>query len=306
MNYAQLWTSQSTYAGATNDLPTLVAIPSAYASPASDARLYMFWRGLREDQRLFWSQYDGTGHWSPQRVINGVGSNCRPSGCQVRSGNENVPLLVWRGIEPGDHQIWWAFGHPEEQWFQNTIPGAGSSHGPSAAYANGRVYAVWKGVPGDQRIWQASRAPNEDWVMDPRPIPGVGTSSSPSLLAVGDRLYMFWKGIDGDHTIYYSWSQPGGQALPWQPQTRIDFVGTTFGPTAADYNGDIVLAWRGSGSDNNIWVTSMKNGTPPTDQTPIPGRGTAVGPSIAVWNGQLFMAWRGIGDDYTIYWAKRP
>ena len=41
-------------------------------------RLFMAWKGVNDDQRIFFSSFDGN-HWAPQQAVPGVGTSFRPS-----------------------------------------------------------------------------------------------------------------------------------------------------------------------------------------------------------------------------------
>jgi hypothetical protein len=80
--------------------------------------------------------------------------------------------------------------------------GTGTSHGPVLAIFNGRLYAVWKGVPGDNRMFWSS-FDGTSWSPEQQGV-GTGTSDGPVLAIFNDRLYAVWKGVPGDNRMFWS------------------------------------------------------------------------------------------------------
>ena len=97
----------------------------------------------------------------------------------------------------------------------------------------------------------------------PQYVPGVATSAAPSMVECANgAVYMVWKGMDTDEHLYYSnWTSSG-----WAPQKQIQLGNLTdLAPSAAcddGYDGSnlLLVAWKGLGSDNNVYVTTETAG----------------------------------------------
>jgi len=203
-------------------------------------------------------------------------------------------VMAWKGIEGDDGIYYSSF---QGGWApQQKIAGVGTSHGPSLAVFNEKVYAAWKGIEGDQGLYYSSFDGNS-WAPQQN-VPGDGTSVGPSLAACNGTLFMAWKGIAGDDGIYYSYLE----GASWAPQRNVPGVGTSVGPSLAAFEGRLYMAWKGIEGDDGIYYSVYgQDGWAPQRQ--VSGTGTSVGPSLAAFNGSLFMAWKGIEGDQGIYYS---
>jgi hypothetical protein len=73
------------------------------ALAAYNNRLIKVWRGINNDQSIWWSYYDGA-NWSPQMRIPGRGTLTSPA----LAAYNNRLIKVWRGIN-NDQSIWWSY-----------------------------------------------------------------------------------------------------------------------------------------------------------------------------------------------------
>jgi hypothetical protein len=294
-----------------------LAIAGAASLAGDETKLYMAWRGVHGDDRIYWSVLQGD-QFSPQRPINGIGSLHGPALASYnRTRPDGTPVtglfMAWDGVD-GDDALYFAQNDEPEfnEWpDQASIPGAGTSARPALAMFNGQMYAAWKGVPGDSTIYW-SRQEGSSW-MPPQGIAGRGTSDGPALTAFGDRLYMFWKGIEGDTDAYFAWLGSASDAI-WQVQTKIFYtaaaaegevavnIGTSGQPSATVLGDEIVLAWKGVPGDTHLFFSRFRNGEW-SGQTPLSSVGTASGPGVAAVNGRLYLAWRGIPGDTGLYYS---
>ncbi|AUT75864.1 hypothetical protein C2L64_47165 [Paraburkholderia hospita] len=261
----------------------------------SPSPLFMAWKGVQDDQGI-WFSTDFGGGWAPQENVAGIGTSFRPALASYNffdSFTETTQIhMAWKGIE-GDQGIWFIKfdGNPQQQ-----VPGVGTSVGPSLAVYNDLLYMAWKGVVGDQGIWFTTYD-GSTWAPQQN-IPGIGTSVGPSLAVFNGLLYMVWKGIEGDQGIWFS-SFDGNN---WAPQQNIAGVGTSVGPALAAYDGLLNMVWKGIEGDQGIWFSTF-DGNNWAPQENIAGIGTSVGPSLAVYEDLLYMAWKGIEGDQGIWFS---
>jgi hypothetical protein len=100
------------------------------------------------------------------------------------------------------------------------------------------------------------------------------------------------------------------QLLGVSYQENVPGIGTTAGPSWTAHDGNSVwLAWKGSGTDTSIWVSSAPSLQPNssgeyafTPQAKVLALGTTASPAIASLNGTLYLFYKGESDNY-IYWA---
>jgi kumamolisin len=252
-------------------------------------RLYMAWKGVEHDQRIFWSNFDGA-TWAPQQFVSGVATS---SGVSLAVFNGKL-YMAWKGMDV-DQRIFWSSFDGAHWVPQQYVSGVATSVGPSLAVFNGKLYMAWKGMLDDQRIFSSS-FDGAHWAPQ-QYVSGVATSVGPSLAVFQGALYMIWKGMNNDQGIYYSHFN----GTTWAAQKQVPGVATSEGASIAVFNGMLYAAWKGMSADQRIFYSRF-DGTNWAAQMLISGIGTSVGPSLAVYNDQLYMAWKGLmGDDRVFY-----
>ncbi|WP_406383183.1 matrixin family metalloprotease [Streptomyces sp. NBC_00117] len=251
------WTPQQPIQGAFGSKysPALTAIP---VGDAPSTGLLMAWRGIPDDDSLYWSMDDGTG-WTAPTPTPDVGSNDRPS-----LATFSVPHMAWQGI-PGDDGIYWSRFTSGEWEPQKNIRGVGTSGGPSLVQFQDRLYIFWKGIEGDSNIYYSWfddanpiwRPQQTVWYADTEVEGGVpvnvGTSDGPSATVHGNRILLAWKGIEGDAGIYFSFFD----GKEFTGQINVRGVGTSRGPAVCTFNGTVHMVWQGVEGDDGIYWSRL-------------------------------------------------
>ncbi len=253
--------------------------------------LYAAWKGDVGDDRLFYSNFNGTA-WASQATI--AGNSSVGSALAVLSGSM---FAAWKG-EPGDERLFFAKynGHTWTQ--QAQIAGVASSVGPSLAAFQNKLYAAWKGMGNDQRMWYAS-FDGTNWSAQAQ-IPGVASSVGPSLAVFQNKLYAAWKGMGNDQRLWYA-SFDGSK---WSTQAQIPGVASSIGSSLAVFNNKLYAAWKGAGSDQRLWYASF-DGTNWSAQAPIPiPVASSIGPALSECRGKLYAMWKGAGSDQRLWYAS--
>jgi hypothetical protein len=235
-----------------------------YDNGSGAVLLYAAWKGEADDQRIWYSSFNGTS-WAAQQLIPGE-STVGPSlaTCQTASGP--VLYAAWKGSD-ADERIWYSTYGPSSTWSPQTVlpDPIRSSHGPSLWYYDGRMFAAWKGSGTDETLyWASLDLSTQVWSEQTQMNTTIKSSVGPSLVGVG-YLYAIYKGPGNDTTIWYTIYdpvQPGGFGL-------LDALGKEI----------------------------------PGVQAMLPGAvGTDVGLSIAVDNlFQMFAGWK-VNNDVKLYW----
>jgi len=254
-----------------------------------NGKLFMAWKGIEHDQRIFWSSFDGT-QWAPQQAVAGIATSC---GVSLSVFNGKL-YMAWKGMN-ADEGLWFSSFNGTAWAAQQNVAGVATSTGPSLAVFNGKLYMAWKGMVSDQRIWYSS-FDGIQWAPQ-QILPGTWSSVGPQLAVFQGALYAIWKGMDSDQGLWYSHFN----GSTWTAQQQVPGVGTSEGAAIAVYNNRLVAAWKGMNDDQRIWTSSF-DGTTWLAQSLIAGVGTSVGPQLAVFNGRLYMTWKGVtGDDRVFY-----
>lgn len=173
------WTSQKTIGGAGTQGTVAIA--------TFGNLLFAVWRGINDDQGLWYSTYSGTGDWAPQQRIPGAGSAIGV-GLGVFQGRL---FAIWRGIND-DQQLYWA-SFANGQWSkQGRFGQEGSSGRPALVWFGLDLYVVWKGIGGDDNIYVA--AFKNGAPVNRRVVPGIQTSDGVAATLFGGSILLISKG----------------------------------------------------------------------------------------------------------------
>jgi hypothetical protein len=265
-----------------------VGLPPAMA--VFNGKLFMVWKGMERDDRVFFSYFDGT-KWAAQKQVPGIGSS---TGVAL-AVFQNKLFMAWKGVL-ADERIFWTTFDGANWAPQQMVPAVWTSTGPRIAVLNNKVYMAWKGVEGDQRIFWTTFDGNA-WAPQTL-MPNVATSVGPALAVFNGVLYMAWKGWYGDQGIY--WSTFNG--VNWASQKQIPGVGTSEGPSLAARPNGLFAAWKGIFGDQSLWCSEF-TGSSWTPQKQIPGVWSSVGPGIAEFGPELYAAWKGMLGDQRIWYS---
>jgi len=255
-----------------------------------NSKMYMAWKGIERDERIFYSNFDGTS-WGAQQLLPGIATS---SGAALTVFNGKL-YMAWKGML-ADQGIYWSLFDGTSWASQKLVAGVGTSTGPRLAVFNNKLYMAWKGIEGDQRLFWSS-FDGTSWAPQQQ-IPGVASSVGPTLAVFNDLLYAAWKGIYGDQGIY--WSSFNGTS--WAPQQNITGVASSEGPSLAVFNGRLYAAWKSMLADQSLWF-SFFNGTRWAPQQTIPGVFSSIGPSICVFGPALYATWKGMLGDERIWYS---
>jgi hypothetical protein len=266
-----------------------VGLPVALAP--FNGQLYMVWKGMERDDRVFFSHFNGTS-WTPQQQVPGILSSTGVA-LAVYAGKL---FMAWKGML-GDQGIYYSQFDGTNWTPQQNVPGIGTSVGPRLAVLGNNLFMAWKGVENDQRIF-FNQFNGSSWTAQ-QFVPNVATSVGPAVVNFNGSIYMVWKGMSGDQGLY--WSKFNGASFA--PQQLIAGVGSSEGPSLAVFNNALYAVWKGMFGDQTLWYSNF-NGTTWAAQKQIAGVASSVGPGIAVFNNALFAAWKGMLGDQAIWFSQ--
>ncbi len=255
---------------------------------SNGSSLYAAWKGEPDDDRIFYSSWNGSGKWAAAGQLGG-NTSAGPS-LGVFSG---AVYGAWKG-EWSDPRIFYSKFDGSKWDAQQQIPGIYSDTGPALGTQSGKLVAVWKNL-FDQNLYYAT-FDGAKWSGQTQ-ISGVESSVGPSLASFNGKLYAAWQGRDSNKEIWYA-SYDGSS---WSSESQISGVGTSVGPSLATMGGKLYAVWKG-GSDDNLWYAAF-DGTNWSAQTQISGVGSSMGAAIAEFNGKLYAMWKGEGSDASLHEA---
>lgn len=284
--------------------------------------LYMAWRGVEDDQHLYWAvTFDGQ-WWSRQLVLSDRASADAPA----LAAFQNKLFMAWRGS--GDTNLWWATydGNADLKWSaQDQLTDRGSATSPALAVFRNQLFMAWRGVPqdptsipgvpvsigtgpGDQNLYWATYDENDPrgWT-DQRPLSDRASYGVPALAAFQDKLFMAWRGVEGDEDLYWA-TYDGNPDLKWSDQNPLTDRASAVGPALVVLQNKLYMVWRGIGGTENdeklYWATYDENNPrkwtdqsvmtrTTVDQTGVVVIGSVQRPSLAVFQNSIFVA--GVG-----------
>jgi len=269
----------------------LLGIGLPPALTAFNNGLFMAWKGIEFDERIFYTQFNGN-TWAAQAQVPNVATSTGVSLAVF----QNTLYMAWKG-EGNDQGIYWSTFNGSAWAAQKQVSNVGTSTGPRLAVFNNKLYMAWKGMEDDQRLWFSSFN-GTAWAAQQQ-IPGVAGSIGPALAAFNNQLIAAWKGEFGDPSLWYSTFN----GTSWAAQKQIAGTGSTEGPSLTVFNDQLFAAWKGEFSDQTLWYASF-NGTSWTPQKQIPGVWSSIGPGIAPLGNKLFAVWKGMGGDERIWFTS--
>lgn len=245
---------------------------------ANNGHLYAMWKGIPNDDRLFYSSWSGSGNWTPQVAVAGNTSH----GPALGAMGGHV-YAAWKG-EWSDFRLWFNKLNGTTWTAQAQIPNAYSDVGPALAGFGTHLVAAWKHA-WDQGIHYAIYN-GTSWSA-PAQIPGVATSVGPSLATFNNKLYAAWKGENNDQGIWYA----SYNGTNWSAQAEIPGVATSVGPSLAVLGNKLYAVWKGENNDNGLWYASF-DGTHWSAQAQLPGGSSNIGAAIATLGNKIYGIWR--------------
>jgi hypothetical protein len=207
---------------------------------------------------------------------------------------------AWKG-EPNDDRIFYSHRNGSGAWsaaspMASGTVGGNTSAGPALGTLNGSVYAAWKGEWSDPRLFWA-KYNGSSWE-NQQLIPHAYSDEGPALCAYSStKLIAAWKNFD--QSLYYA--SYDSSTSKWSEPAQIPGTGSSVGPSLAALGGKVYAAWKGEGSDQNLYYTYYDGSWHP--QTKIANVGSSVGPSLATVGSKLYAVWKGQGSDQSLYYT---
>ena len=268
--------------------------------------LYMAWRGVDDDQHLYWAvTFDGQ-WWSRQLVLSDQASLNAPA----LTAFQDELFMAWRGAN--DDNLWWSTydGNAALKWSdQHHLADRGSAAGPALAVFQDNLYMAWRGVSGDDNLYWAIYDANDPpgW-KDQHLLSDRATADAPTLAVFQDKFFMAWRGVVGDENLYWATFDPN-DPRGWSDQHPLTDRGSTEGPALATFQNKLYMVWKGvQGIDEDdqrlFWATYDENApgnwtgqtvmerTTP-DQAGIVVMGSTHRASLAVFQNDIFVAGAG-------------
>src|SRR5207249_4278277 len=129
---------------------------------------------------------------------------------------------------------------------------------------------------------------------------------APALAAQSPGLiFLLWKGLGNDTRMFWSTSNvvtqtPDKPTIPWSPQ-QVFPGATSHGPSMTTFRNVVFAAWKGMGTDTQIWFSSNTDGKTWAPQQQVPQAHSNIAPAIVATNSAIFVVWA-MND--AVFWIK--
>lgn len=224
------------------------------------AGLVAVWKAPQDESIHFSTFNCAEETWKKRSLKTSFGSKAGPA---ITSWGRSGAWAVWCGIY-GDELLWRApfDGSAQKPWGGGQRPdyfGMQTRHRPALVSFDGRLYLAWlSSAPEtvDQILFSSCRDSDQDLGMWEKPISvhsHCHSSAAPSLATFKGRVYVTWRGKGKDQGVWLMLCvRPGETTLMEHPQ-RLEGASTTSTPSLAEWEGKLVLVWKGMNDDRRLW-----------------------------------------------------
>lgn len=185
-------------------------------------KLILYWKGIKEDEKIWYSQSENGIDWSYQVTLPNAFSTNSPFLLNTwQSGTVGRPLIIgWKGAGK-ETKIYYTGTYNDNI---NSIEGAGTSTSPAMSFftveggSGTTLYAAWKnpgnntGISFSSMTFLSQHVP--PWKTPIHEVPGAATDDGPALVRFKNVLYLAWKDNEISHSVKWSryvdgvWSSP--------------------------------------------------------------------------------------------------
>jgi hypothetical protein len=218
-------------------------------------------------------------------------------------------FLVWKGID--DNNIWMTQPNNLSVPFPTQAPlpanNAITTSRP-AIITFGEQVIVAFAQPGTGVVsccWNYVQ-PNQGWLDPIGVLGGAGTSWAPAMALFQNTVIMVWPGVGSDTRIWCSRYNPATNQFGEQyvtvlgPKYNFGAIQSGSTPAIVNWNGTLLMVWRGEGSNDNLYFSFSSDGVNWSDQGQILGAASTIQPALTIWQGLPYLVFRGGTNDDSI------
>lgn len=226
-------------------------------------QLYMAWRGISDDQGLYWATYphfDRDPPWGDQQSLRDRASSRGPS----LAAFAGMLFMAWRGVL-GDESIYWSTFDGSGWSDQHQVPNRVSGDAPALVPYGTDLYLVWRGGDTldeqDFAIYSSRYLGGLDWSPQAPMVNtaghAIGSESRPAIAPFDDILFIA--------SVGNATSAPqGGPPSPGDPRIFVEtFDGSTaVGHTLTAQQTDYQPSLSNFAEDRYAGIWELGNGPP--------------------------------------------
>jgi hypothetical protein len=184
------------------------------------------------------------------------------------------------------------------QTLHNVTFGDTSDASPAVAAHDGKLFLAWKGSGNDNLNVMLSE--DAGATFHGKHTSPETSSDSPALASHNGQLFIAWKGSGNENlnvaTVRRARDTNGNEKIDGINPPTILSEFSDNNPAIASHNGQLFIAWKGSGNDNLNLAVSTDNGRS-FHGTKTFGDTSSDSPGLASYDGQLYLAWKGSGNE---------
>lgn len=219
-------------------------------------------------------------------------------------------FLVWKGVN--DNQIWMTQPNNLQIPFpiQAQLPAnnAFTSSRPAIITFGDQIIVAFE-QPNTGILscaWNYQQA-NSGWLNPIGVLGGSGTSWAPAMALFRNTVIMVWPGVGSDTRIWCSLYDPATNQFQNQyltvlgPKYGLGPIKSGSTPAIVNWNGTLLMVWRGEGSNDNLYFSFSTDGVNWSDQGQIIGAASTIAPALTIWQGRPYLVFRGGTNDDAIH-----
>lgn len=212
------------------------------------------------------------------------------------------PLLA-RTPAHADHLLEPSYFDPKPPAPLVVIPaGVPAIDGPALARSGG-TYIAWTDPDHELHV---QRVANPGGLSTGNTRVNQQSAHAPALAFVGNRLFLAWTGVDADSSLNLAQltTNTGTPKITGSIET-LDQT-SPYGPALTSRQGQLWLAWTGSGDDHSLNVQRFDPSPlqAHADKTELTDETSSGSPALAASGSRLYLAWAGTDEEHTLNLAR--
>jgi hypothetical protein len=174
------------------------------------------------------------------------------------------------------------------------VLGDTSDNGPALAFHNNALFLAWRGSGNDHL--NVSVSDDRGGTFHGKHVSPETSDDAPALASHSGRLFIAWRGSGNENINVAVVSRTSsGDVAPFSNKVILS-DSSDMSPSIASHNGNLYLAFRGSGNENLNVMVSTDNGAT-FGRKHISSETTTDSPALVSCGGSLYIAWKGSGNE---------
>ncbi|MEE6309179.1 matrixin family metalloprotease, partial [Plantactinospora veratri] len=168
---------------------------------------YLAWKGVDEDQQLWWTRKSDGGGWEPQRRVGAEFSSESPALVAL----PDRLYLFWKGPDGNDNLYYSWLDHGSSDWrpgriasyrdynsVEPVVLNVTTAAAPAAEMVGGgtSILVAWRGPGDDTQLYFSFFDWEQDIFTGRIPVRDARSARGPAVCTLSDRTVLAWRGVD--------------------------------------------------------------------------------------------------------------